>query len=77
MPQSFLRCYARECGASRATDKLMCYRHWSMVPHELQERIVTLNRRRIAGLYAARTDWLAAINEARDLVTPPQPRQPA
>lgn len=63
-------CYARRCGAERGGDKIMCRKHWAMVPEDLQREIYAANRERALGRPRSLRTWIERINEARDLVSP-------
>lgn len=38
-PRDEHHCHARNCGVATKPEMLMCFRHWRMVPRDLQRRV--------------------------------------
>jgi hypothetical protein len=56
-------CYAIGCDTRIERHKLMCPRHWAMVPHTLQDQVYTTFQK--FGLYGGATAYLLATFRAQ------------
>ncbi len=74
------RCHAIECEARVPPDKLMCLKHWRMVPRDLQREVWRTYRRGQEIDKRPSPDYLMAarnaINAAAAKEGKPQPRLP-
>ena len=61
-------CHAKKCKVPVKPELLMCYKHWKMVPKEIQNRVWKYYRLGQCDDKKPSKEWLDAANDAIDAV---------
>ena len=61
-------CHAKKCKVPVKPELLMCYKHWKMVPKEIQNRVWKYYRPGQCDDKKPSKEWIDAANDAIDAV---------